>query len=583
MSRVSDYGDAASSAVAAGQRLQTSRTIELVDVTGAVLATTDASAATGDVEHWADPAGAALELDPDRTLSRSTTMSVVASVPDAVGDLLHPSSGHRVRIKAGIVVDGVSTMWTLATLLVDRVDALYRRGAVQPILVTLVDPGRPIRSTLVDVFPWDADEAIETVVDRLLQIVGISADLASTGYVMPAAGSFPPGRRVSDLVQSLLGSAGHELAADQDGRIHSRQVPPTTADATERWSYGVDGGGMPIHEAKRSWAAATPQGVLVTGGGLLVPGSTWSVPVWDTDPSSAGYYAGPGEVTVDEVTYDTIATPSQAVTAGYARLRRIGVGPATVNLAIAPNPAMRPGDLVDLWMPELHASGVYRVRRIGALPTSATQMQQVTLRGTWDPQLGYGSPADPATTCVSAASDDFDRADQNLEDLEDSPGSPRWTELAWSWAVVGSAAVQRHNGTASLALWNTPMCSIDHIVYATIGSVPAGKWIGPACRSSGQFDGYVAVVDPSGRIRLEMWQAGLLVAELGAYATGADPAGKSLAISADGSTIAVLWDGTEVLSVTDTRRVGAYVGMHALGGVQGSTAPEISSWSAQLL
>lgn len=582
MSRISDYTTVA--LPGAGQNIKMVTVVDLMSPAGALLATTSRTLAVNGVAMWKVD-GAALQLDPDRTLSRTVSLAVSSSdidlVPREPGSLLHPETCNVVRISAGL--SGGPT-WTLATLLIDGVEAETEFGLLDRCVLQLVDPGRPLRSNLVDPFPWSAGEAIEVVAERLLAVVTDTTDidLAETGYTMPAAGSFPAGGTVAELVQGLLGSAGHELTADENGRLYSRPVPPTSADGTERWRYGGPGR-LPVQRARRSWSVRTPQGVLVTGGGLMAPGSSWTVPVWDTDESSQGYFSGPGEVTIEEVTWNHLGSTTQSVVAGYARLRRIGSGPAMVTLWVAPNPAMRPGDLLDLQAPGLNASGLYRVKAIGALPTGPHQLQEVTVRAVWDPAKGMGNPADPSQVCTSAASDSFDRADQNLEDLEESPGSPYWTEHAWSWAVANQVAIQRHNGTASLARWNTAMCGTDYVVASTIGEVPAGKWIGPAARSSGQFDCYAAVVDSSGRIRLELWQAGQKIEELGAYATNSDPSGGALSLSVDGPELVAIWEGVEVLGVSDTRRTGPFTGMHALGGVQGSTAPSISSWSATVV
>jgi hypothetical protein len=565
------------------QNLVIDTVVDLIDPTGQLLCTTDLTRAGNGVFLW-NVAGAALQLDPDRTLSRTVDVDVACGqtslVPIEAGSLLHPESGNQVKIAAGL---HGSSMWTLATLLIEDTQVESVADTVMSVKVSLVDPGRPVRSDLVNAFPWDAGEPVEDVVARLLAIVVDEVDLAQTGYTMPAAGSFPPGRSIAQIVQQLLGGCGHELTADEDGRLFSRPVPPTKADDSEVWAYGGSGR-LPWSRAKRRWSVRSPQGVLVTGGSLLTPGTTYSVPVWDTDPDSEGFFNGPGEVQVEEVTYEHVGTPNQSVVAGYALLRRLGSGPAIVDLEIAPNPAMRPGDLVDLRADSIASTGLYRVRYIGALPTIPDRPQQVTLRAVWDPELGYTHPAAPGLACVSIATDSFDRPDQNLEDQETSPGSPLWTELAYSWGIVGQKAIQRHNGTASLARWNTPMCGIDYIIYMTLADVPPGKWIGPAGRSSGQFDCYCAVIDADGRIRIEMWLAGKKVAELGSYVTNTDdPSGKQLDLICDSSRLTAVWEGTEVLSVTDTRRTGPYVGMHALGGVSGSTAPGANSWTAELL
>lgn len=575
MGRFDEYN----AAVAAGGPALRYR-VDVIDAQGLLRATSDPVAAGGEVAYWA-PSMGPVTLDPGRILARTASLVLPESgeglVPDRAGDLLHPETGSRVRVKAGLVG---GSLWTQATFVVDEIEATSEAGVVL-LTARLVDPARPIRSELTSLFVWDEDEPVEDVVTRLLATTGVSADVTATGYLMESPGSFKAGDRVHEKVDHLLGSCGHELAVSADGLVYSRPVPPASADASdaEVWRYGP--GGIPVASISRRIVSRRPQGVQVTAGGIRTAGATQTLQLWDTDPDSAGYFEGPGETQLDTVSFPYVESPARMSVAGYARLRRIGAGPKQVVIEVPPNPAMQHGDQVRLTSPETRSSALYRVQEL-EVPVTGLTAQRVALRAVWDPEKEYIRPADPAEGAISGWTDTFDRSDQNLEDLVTSPGSPLWTELAWSWAVVNNVAIQRHNGTWSLARYNIPLTSIDHIVYATIDEVPAGKHVGAACRSSGQFDCYAAVVSSSGRVSLQMWQGGKLVQELGSYSTGTDPAGKTVAVKAVGETISALWEGSTVVSVTDGRRRGLYTGMLGLGGSQGSTAPGVRSASGQV-
>lgn len=550
--------------------------IELWSPANVLLATDAQVPADSPVIHW----GATLQpmaFANDRVSQRSAELTVVVDdqllVPDAVGSLLHPDSGNLVRISAGLWSPTGSQFWTLATLLVHDVEARYEGGATV-LEVQLVDRTRPLDSSMVHGFSFTAGQPVESVVARILGEVYPTElfTVSPTGYTMPL-GTFPSGSSRQELVTQMLEGCGHELVADAQGQIITRPIPPSTGDdRAERWVYGE--GGIPITSAVRSWTIHTPQGWQVEGGSFADSTNGIEIVVWDQDPISQGYFAGEGETTIGTSRLPFVRTTGQAAVAGYAQLRRNGLGPVMVSFESVPNPAMAEGDLIQLNLPELRVNHLCRVIAF-ELPIHVESHMRVVARGVWDPQLGYNPPLDRNEGCLLSYTDGFDRPDQNLEDIPVGGGSPDWTEIGYSWGVVGNHAEQRYNGGWSLAIINTPLCSADAFCQIDVGKIPAGKFLGPCIRSSGAFDGYVAMADSSGNVSLQVWLNGARSQTLASHATGSSLEGKTLRIEAEGSTLRVLVGSETVITTTNDKRTGSYVGMVALGGQTGTTAPTV--------
>jgi len=578
VSRFTDYTSAASSGVV---RLAPWR-LELLDSAETVLATTD-PADVGPALLWrpqVDP----LSFTNDRSSQRSLSFSLPISsgleslMPGSQGSPLDPSTRHRVRVSAGIYGPSGAVYWPRGTMLVDQVEATYN-GGVTTLDVDLVDMIRPLRSELSLGFSFDDGDPVEDVVERIMSDVFAASefDIAPTGFEMPG-GSFAAGENREALVTALLEGCGHELAVSPLGRVYSRPVPPSSGDDhAERWSYGV--GGLPVSSCKRVWSLRAPQGFKVEGGSFQTADVSLSVLVWDTDPRSEGFYSGPGEISLPSRQYPFIGTHQQAIVAGYAQLRRHGTGPALVEFVTSPNPAIQVQDLVELSVPQLKVDGLFRV--LGSTLPEAGGEMTVVARGVYNPAAGYASAGvDGSPGCLVSFSDNFDRDDQNLEDLAGSPGSPDWTEFGYSWGVVDGRAVQRFHNGWSMAVLNKPLCASDHEMGCEIDAVPAGRFVGPMVRGSGEFDGYVALTDANGRITLELWQAGHRVTTLGSHNSGGSVTGKTLWVRADGSTVIVLLNSDAVISVTDDRGVGRHVGMLGWGGF-GAQAPAVAGVTAQ--
>lgn len=580
MSRFTDYTDAADSG---GVRVVWRA--DLVAPDGSLLATTDEDEAGAEAVAWGaevDPLTYSTNrVGPRRASIRLPADSAGRFVPESTGSLLHPDAGNRVRLWCGIENDdGTPNFGTpQATMAIEETVSEYRSGATA-INVSLVDALWPVRSELVDAFVFDDGEMVEDVAGRLLADVMDESQfgLTPTNWMTPG-GSYGVGTSREELVLALLDGVGHELIADPYGFVTSRPIPPSNDSATAgRWSYGAPN--IPVHMATKVNRSRVPQGWKVESGGLRTASTSVTVVVFDTDPTSEGFYSAdstsPHNLGSSRLPF--VQGVAQSAVAGYAQLRRHGVGPLVVVFETIPNPMIRDNDLLELTLDDLYASGTYRVLDY-SLPIRPSGLMTVMARQTYDPALNYEFPLDRGEGCVVSIADNFNRSDQNLENLEGSPGSDDWTEIGFSWGVEGQRAVQRSDGSWSMAFLNTPLCSSDQESSVEIVSVPSGRFVGPMVRSSGTFECYTALASSSGVVTLEMWQGGRRVSTLGSFSNGSSVAGQTLTVRAVQSMLEVDLGSTTVITANDSRRQGRFVGMLGYGGSPGN-APTIDNFAA---
>lgn len=579
MTRFSEYKDAA-----ADGAIELPWRHDLVDSSGSLLATTDEDAVVDGVMHWGAEVQP-LSFASNRVSQRSADMTLPVTnqdlVPSWIGSLIHPESGNRVRLNAGFVgPNGQPIYHEQGTLLPDKVTGTSSEG-VATLDVDLVDTLRPIRTKLTSAVSFTRGEPVENVVRALTEDVIPDITVVPTGFVMPS-GLIPQGADRWTAINAMLEGCGHELVSGELGSVYTRPIPATTgSNDAERWFYGDNG--LPVMSWERSWSASVIQGWEVQGGSLQSTSAAVNIVVFDTDPTSEGYFKGDGSFNIGKSSYPWVEQTPQAAAAGYGQLRRHGIGPMIVQFTCSPNPAMREGDLMELVHEELRIAGTFRVLSY-RLPLQVDGLMTVRARHVYDPAVGFDELINPDAVCKISATDTFDRPDQNLENAGDPigslPGSPDWTEIGHSWGVINGRAIQRAFGQWSLAFCNTPMCSSNQQTTIDIHQVPAGRRIGPVVRASGQMDGYAALIDHNGRISLEMWFAGRSEQVLGSHSSDSSPAGKSLSISAIGSLITVKLGSETVLTANDTRRTGSHTGMLGYGGQQ-SNAPGVDRFIAE--
>lgn len=502
-------------------------------------------------------------------------------LPTGPASLLHPEALSSVRISIGLGPESSRQWYEVATLL--NVDARLVANSGTKV----VDLDLRSRSARLDV---EVDARIpyaegDLVTDVLQQIIAPAMDpfpftIAASEYTLPIGG-VEVGRNRGEIAARMLRAIGHEMIDDSSGRISTRPVPTADDGPGERWVYGTNG--ILVSGAERLRSLKTPQGVRVQGGSLqdrlLVVDST----VFDTDEASEGYYDGSRPPVTENLSIPLIRSTEQAIHAGYAYLRQVGRGPEQLVVTAVPNPLIQQGDLVQLDYPDSNSNGVYRVLDIPAFDPQLGGPQRLLLRKVFDPQRNFTwSPPNEPTGDV-AISDDFNRPDENLEDLPPgSPGSPNWTELGWSWWIINQQARQWYGGGGgtysgwSFARYNTALSSSDHEVGVDVFPTP-GRPCGPQMRSNGEFNGYSALAYTTGQIRIVEWNNGNQHT-LAEFNVGSDPSGQRLVLRGSGETLTAFLDGTEIGSTTDDTWHGTYVGMQGYGG-SGDAAPRCDNFT----
>ena len=548
---------------------------ELVDPQGGLLATTQKSEAKAPVCHWS-ATGPPLTFSGEGTSVRTSTLEVPVNdlkfSPSLPGSYLNPDAGNRVLISGGIELDGGWVWWLLATLLIDEATLTARENASTTRL-DLLDMTSLLDVELETSFTWPGGSTVESVLQRLMALaLPASArwSVTPTGFTAPA-GSLEVGDNVSAVINELAGGCGHELVADETGLIQTRPIAPSALDgAAGRWRYGPTD--LAVESTRATRRRSTPRGVVIKGGTSQSSDPTICLKVVDSDPRSSSYYSG-GPVSLDERTFTWIESVPQANAAGLGIMRREGDGPGRVELTVLPNPAMRVGDVLDLDDPIHGLSGEYMVMGF-ELPLEVNERMKVDARRFWRPDVGVRPPIELNPGFKTAFSDDFDRADEDLQ----KDGEDGWTELGWSWGVVGNQAVQRYPGW-SMALVNTRMQSSAHSASLVVARLSNGRKVGPVVRSPGSFDGWALLVDPNGLVTLESWVSGSLSEVVASHSLEASPVGSTLLLEASGDTIAGKVDGSTVISISDSRHLGERVGMLAYGDAE-AIAPAADSFVA---
>jgi hypothetical protein len=166
------------------------------------------------------------------------------------------------------------------------------------------------------------------------------------------------------------------------------------------------------------------------------------------------------------------------------------------------------------------------------------------------------------------ASDNFSRAD--------GPLGGNWTDISdGGMAISSDAAI----GTAGVTgdMWTAGTFTSDQFSQIQLTSTqPGGGWISAGVRlQAGGQDGYVGLYyGNNGSPDLMLFKrSGGGWAQLGTYNSGSLAAGTQLEVTAVGSTISLLENGSTVISVSDSSFTGGAPGIMAYGNTQAA------SWS----
>ena len=182
--------------------------------------------------------------------------------------------------------------------------------------------------------------------------------------------------------------------------------------------------------------------------------------------------------------------------------------------------------------------------------------------------VGSANITNVAVTCTTSggsgtltASDDFNRADGAL-------GS-NWTAMSDGAMTISSQVVAGGSSGQSGDTRTAETYASDQYsqVQVTSTQLTGGQWIGPAVRAQNS-DLYVGIYFWNGgspQLRLYKRTSGSWTQLGSSYSTSGLAAGATLGLTATGSTISFLLNGSPVITVTDTSLTGGAPGIMAYG------------------
>lgn len=171
---------------------------------------------------------------------------------------------------------------------------------------------------------------------------------------------------------------------------------------------------------------------------------------------------------------------------------------------------------------------------------------------------------------MTSASDTFQRADGGL--------GANWTNWSWAGAAapqIASLAATGNGGGTSGAYWAASSFTPNQVAQVTVGTVPpGGSWTGVTVRQSGTGTGYLGLWF-AGQFYLFNENGTASPPQIGAAVAGTLSTGDTIGISAVGTTITVLHNGTAVITATDSTYAAGNPGIAFFAAGQ-----SVTSWQA---
>ena len=179
--------------------------------------------------------------------------------------------------------------------------------------------------------------------------------------------------------------------------------------------------------------------------------------------------------------------------------------------------------------------------------------------------VGSGNVTGVAVSCAASsgtsASDNFNRADGGL--------GANWTAFTGGGLSIASQQVTGTAGADTGDLWSAQSFGSDQFSQITVTSTPlsGGGWIAAGVRAqSGGQNGYFGLYfwDYGSPELMIFKRSGGAWAQLGGvYSSGVLPAGTQVQLVAAGSSVSLLENGVQRLSVTDSSFTGGAPGIMA--------------------
>lgn len=329
--------------------------------------------------------GASVDADGGSQVRRTASLTVADTSLWPVGgfDALSPV-GAEAALEFGIVLPGGATEWVPVF-----------RGPVQKaalalplssaLAVDLADRAKWVAEDRLDV-PGESHAGATTVseITRLIHDTLPSAEVLDlSGDTTTAPVLQIDKERWQDGVEALADSIGCEVYADQTGRFIIRRQP--TLDDAPVWAIDAGSTGVLIKADRELTRESVYNAVIATG-----TRTDGTPPVYakvtDDDPDSPTRYGGPFGRKPRYYSSPLLLTTEQAQAAAAALLARAKGYVATVTVEAVPNPALEPGDVVEVRLPD----GTRQRHIVDKVPLSfsASDSQSLTTRSTDLPAEG---------------------------------------------------------------------------------------------------------------------------------------------------------------------------------------------------
>lgn len=179
-------------------------------------------------------------------------------------------------------------------------------------------------------------------------------------------------------IQELSAAIGYESFFDARGVFVFRPVPDPRFGIPV-WSFD-DTDNPAIVDAKRQLSdEMTFNDIVVVGQGTGTQNPV-SAEAFDDDPSSPTYINGPYGRVSQRVPFSLVTTQAQAQDAANAFLYNSLGAAETVTIVVVPMPALEPGDVISVTVPETKTTGTYYINSMTTSLSPVEPQQLVCFR-----------------------------------------------------------------------------------------------------------------------------------------------------------------------------------------------------------
>lgn len=294
--------------------------------------------------------GGSVDADATSQVRRTASLAIADAAlwPAGGFDALSPV-GSEVALEYGIALPGGMEWVPVFRGPVQK--ASLPLPATSALAVSLSDRSKWVAEDRMD-FPTQTHVGASTVeeITRLIHETLPSVEVLDlSGDTTTAPTLQIDKERWQDGVEALADSIGCEVFADQIGRFVIRRQP--TLDDAPVWVIDAGTTGVLIKAERELTREGVYNAVIATGSRTDGTPPVYAK-VTDDDPASPTRYGGTFGRKPRYYSSPLLLTTDQAVSAATALLARAKGYVATVTVEAVPNPALEPGDVIEVRLPD---------------------------------------------------------------------------------------------------------------------------------------------------------------------------------------------------------------------------------------